>query len=61
MIKLVYNIPRDIQVKGQYKVDAFEQEKHNPRSDHDDFANVMGQRLMNQVVNCINTGKRCNQ
>jgi len=61
VIKLVYNIPRNIQLKGQYKVDAFEQEKHNPRSDHDDFANVMGQRLMNQVVNCINTGKRCNQ
>ncbi|MGW5744060.1 DUF1996 domain-containing protein [Amycolatopsis sp. NPDC003861] len=61
VIKLVYNIPHDIQVKGQYKVDAFAQEKHNPRSDHDDFANVMGQRLMNQVVNCINTGKRCNQ
>ena len=45
----------------QYAVDAFPQEKHNPLSDHDDFANVMGQRLMNQVVNCINTGKRCNQ
>ncbi len=27
------------------------------------FKNVpqLGQRLMNQVVNCINTGKRCNQ
>ena len=34
---------------------------HNPRSDHDDFANVMGQRLMNQVVSCINSGKRCPQ
>jgi hypothetical protein len=61
VIKLVYDIPHDIQVKGQYKVDAFPEEKHNPRSDHDDFANVMGQRLMNQVVKCINSGQRCKQ
>jgi hypothetical protein len=61
VIKLVYNIPHDIQVKGQYKVDAFPQEGHNPRSDHDDFANVMGQCLMNQVVKCINSGRRCSQ
>ncbi|MEU5264219.1 DUF1996 domain-containing protein [Amycolatopsis sp. NPDC021455] len=60
-ITLTYNIPRDVQVNGQYKVDAFEQENHNPRSDHDDFANVMGQRLMNQVVRCINSGQRCSQ
>ena len=26
VIKLVYDIPHDIQVKGQYKVDAFPQE-----------------------------------
>jgi hypothetical protein len=25
-ISLTYNIPRDVQVNGQYKVDAFEQE-----------------------------------
>ncbi|MGW3996863.1 DUF1996 domain-containing protein [Amycolatopsis sp. NPDC004772] len=60
-ITLTYNIPREVQVNGQYKVDAFEQENHNPRSDHDDFANVMGQRLMNQVVRCINSGQRCSQ
>lgn len=58
-ITLVYRIPHDVQVKGQYKVDAFPEEKHNPRSDHDDFANVMSQSQMNRVVSCINTGKRC--
>ncbi len=46
---------------GASEVDAFEQENHNPRSDHGDFANVMGQRLMNQVVRCINSGRRCSQ
>lgn len=58
-ITLVYKIPHDVQVKGQYKVDSFPEEKHNPRSDHDDFANVMTQSQMNRVVSCINTGKRC--
>ncbi|AUI65022.1 hypothetical protein B1H26_26835 [Amycolatopsis sp. BJA-103] len=60
-ITLVYNIPPNIQAAGQYAVDAFAQEKHNPRSDHDDFANVMSQRLMNQLVKCVNSGKRCRQ
>ncbi|MFI5585500.1 DUF1996 domain-containing protein [Amycolatopsis sp. NPDC051758] len=58
-ISLTYDIPHDIQVKKQYKVDAFPQEKHNPLSDHDDFANVMSQRIMNGLVNCVNRGKTC--
>jgi hypothetical protein len=40
-------------------VDAFAQEKHNPRSDHDDFANVMSNKIMGRVVNCVNGGKTC--
>jgi hypothetical protein len=60
-VTLTYKIPHDIQVKGQYKVDAFPFEAHNPLSDHDDFANVMSQCIMNRVVNCINKGKRCNE
>jgi hypothetical protein len=59
-ITLVYDIPHDIQVKKQYKVDSFPTEKHNPLSDHDDFANVMSQSIMNQLVNCINRNKTCN-
>jgi hypothetical protein len=59
-ITLVYDIPHDIQVKKQYKVDSFPSEKHNPLSDHDDFANVMSQSIMNQLVNCINRNKTCN-
>jgi hypothetical protein len=59
-ITLVYDIPHDIQVKKQYKVDAFPQEKHNPFSDHDDFANVMSQSIMNNLVNCLNRNKTCN-
>jgi hypothetical protein len=58
-ISLTYDIPHDVQVKKQYKVDAFPQEKHNPFSDHDDFANVMSQRIMNGLVNCVNRGRTC--
>ncbi|WP_326950373.1 MULTISPECIES: DUF1996 domain-containing protein [unclassified Amycolatopsis] len=58
-ITLTYDIPHDIQVKKQYKVDSFPQEHHNPLSDHDDFANVMSQRIMSGLVNCVNRGRTC--
>ncbi|WP_206791481.1 DUF1996 domain-containing protein [Amycolatopsis sp. MtRt-6] len=58
-ITLVYDIPQDVQVNKQYKVDAFAQEEHNPRSDHDDFANVMSNQIMGRLVNCINSGRTC--
>jgi hypothetical protein len=58
-ISLTYDIPHDIQVKKQYKVDSFPQEHHNPLSDHDDFANVMSQRIMSGLVNCVNRGRVC--
>jgi Domain of unknown function (DUF1996) len=60
-ISLTYNIPLDVQKKGQYKVDSFPEEEHNPFSDHDDFANVMSQQIMNRLVNCVNTGKKCKE
>ncbi|WP_103351716.1 DUF1996 domain-containing protein [Amycolatopsis sp. CA-128772] len=58
-VTLVYNVPQDVQQNGEYKVDAFAQEKHNPRSDHDDFANVMSKQIMGRLVNCIKSGKTC--
>ncbi|ADJ44338.1 hypothetical protein AMES_2515 [Amycolatopsis mediterranei S699] len=58
-VTLVYNVPQDVQQNGEYKVDAFAQEKHNPRSDHDDFANVMSKQIMGRLVNCVNSGKAC--
>ncbi|GLZ35994.1 hypothetical protein Lesp02_81810 [Lentzea sp. NBRC 105346] len=60
-ITLTYNIPQDVQKAGLYAVDSFPEEEHNPFSDHDDFANVMSQSIMNRVVNCINTGKTCKE
>jgi hypothetical protein len=60
-ISLTYNIPQEIQKAGRYAVDSFPEEEHNPFSDHDDFANVMSQQIMNRLVNCVNTGKKCRE
>lgn len=38
---------------------AFPQELHKPITDHSDFINVMSEQQMRQVVDCINSGRRC--
>jgi hypothetical protein len=60
-ISLTYKIPRAIQVAGQYKVDSFPEEDHNPFSDHDDFANVMSDQIMDRLVDCVNEGRKCRE
>nr|WP_245744406.1 DUF1996 domain-containing protein [Lentzea fradiae] len=60
-ISLTYNIPRDVQQEGRYLVDSFPEEEHNPLTDHDDFANVMSQKIMNRLVNCVNSGRTCRE
>jgi hypothetical protein len=58
-ISVVYDIPQDVQRKGQYQLDSFPEENHNPFSDHNDFANVNPDRTMAQIVQCVNEGRRC--
>ncbi|KAA9153356.1 DUF1996 domain-containing protein [Amycolatopsis acidicola] len=60
-VTLTYDIPHDVQVAGQYKVDSFPEEHHNPLSDHDDFANVMSQCIMWRLVTCVNGGRTCKE
>ncbi|WP_431894122.1 DUF1996 domain-containing protein [Nonomuraea sp. bgisy101] len=52
---LTYSVPQG----PSYALDAFPEQLHNPVTDHADFANVMPDRLMSFVVNCINRGRRC--
>ncbi|MEV4171815.1 DUF1996 domain-containing protein [Nonomuraea sp. NPDC049709] len=52
---LTYSVPQG----PSYALDAFPEQKHNPVTDHADFANVMPDRLMQFVVSCINRGRRC--
>ncbi|MEN3359962.1 MAG: hypothetical protein V7637_3944 [Mycobacteriales bacterium] len=42
-----------------YAVDTFPQELRKAITDHDDFTDVMPASLMNRVVSCINSGRRC--
>jgi hypothetical protein len=58
-ISISYDISRDIQQKGQYQLDAFPEENHNPFSDHNDFANVNSDQTMAKIVKCVNDGRRC--
>ncbi|MCS7483264.1 DUF1996 domain-containing protein [Umezawaea endophytica] len=60
-ITLTYDIPADVQQNGQYAVDSFPAEEHDPLTDHDDFANVMSDQIMKRLVNCINTNKTCKE
>ncbi|AGZ42972.1 DUF1996 domain-containing protein [Actinoplanes friuliensis] len=58
-ISISYDIPRGVQEKGQYALDSFPEENHNPFSDHDDFINVNSDRQMKKITTCLNTGRQC--
>ncbi|WIM98596.1 DUF1996 domain-containing protein [Actinoplanes oblitus] len=58
-ITLSYKISRDVQLKGQYALDSFPEENHNPFSDHNDFVNVNSAQTMQRIATCINKGKNC--
>ncbi|MEU1178392.1 DUF1996 domain-containing protein [Streptomyces sp. NPDC005820] len=42
-----------------YAVDGFPEQMHKPITDHGDFINVFDEKLMNRMVQCINTGRKC--
>ncbi|HEY2765802.1 MAG TPA: DUF1996 domain-containing protein [Pseudonocardiaceae bacterium] len=42
-----------------FAVDTFPDQRHNPKTDHADFMNIMPDQLMKTAVNCINSGKKC--
>ncbi|MFJ7177618.1 DUF1996 domain-containing protein [Streptomyces massasporeus] len=62
-VRLVYDVPAPAiengQVKAPYAVDGFPEQLHKPITDHNDFINVMDENLMNEVVQCINSGQNC--
>jgi hypothetical protein len=58
-IVIAYDIPRGVQLAGQYQLDSFPEENHNPFSDHNDFANVNSTGTMNRIAACINANRRC--
>jgi hypothetical protein len=54
-ITLTYELPQGV----LFALDAFPTEFHSPVTDHNDFVNVMSEELMDQAVDCINTGQQC--
>ncbi|GAA3926197.1 DUF1996 domain-containing protein [Actinoplanes auranticolor] len=58
-ITVSYDLSRDVQTRGQYALDSFPEEDHNPFSDHNDFVNVNSDRQMQKIAACINKGKSC--
>ncbi|MCW6003291.1 DUF1996 domain-containing protein [Micromonospora sp. CPCC 205371] len=58
-ISIGYDIPVQVQQRGQYQLDSFPEENHNPTSDHNDFLNVNSTRQMAKIVSCVNSGRRC--
>ncbi|MEU7613599.1 DUF1996 domain-containing protein [Micromonospora sp. NPDC049204] len=58
-VTVAYDIARSVQVKGQYALDSFPEENHNPFSDHNDFVNVNSVQAMQRIATCINKGKNC--
>jgi Domain of unknown function (DUF1996) len=54
-MRLTYKTP----AAPDFAVDTFPEQLHKPITDHDDFINVMSDKLMRQAVNCINSGQKC--
>jgi hypothetical protein len=54
-ITLTFELPQGV----LFALDAFPTEFHNPLTDHADFVNVMSEELMDQAVDCINSGQQC--
>ncbi|MFE0516193.1 DUF1996 domain-containing protein [Streptomyces sp. NPDC058964] len=42
-----------------FAVDSFPEQLHKPVTDHGDFINVFDEDLMNKMVDCINSGRKC--
>ncbi|MFG1925852.1 DUF1996 domain-containing protein [Cryptosporangium sp. NPDC048952] len=57
--KLVITMIYNVKPGPTFRLDSFPESTHEPISDHNDFENVMPQNVMNQLVQCLNTGRRC--
>jgi hypothetical protein len=47
------------QVVNPFAVDSFPEQLHKPITDHNDFINFFDEDVMNQMVDCINSGEDC--
>ncbi|MGW4113310.1 DUF1996 domain-containing protein [Actinosynnema sp. NPDC004786] len=57
--KLRVRVAYDVPAGRPYAVDSFPEQRHDPRTDHAMFVNVMPDELMDRVTACVNTGRTC--
>ncbi len=57
--QLVQRIVYDVPPGPGFAVDSFPEQLHKPITDHGDFINVFDENVMNEVVDCINSGQKC--
>ncbi|CAL9438124.1 hypothetical protein SUDANB176_02191 [Streptomyces sp. enrichment culture] len=62
-VRLVYDVPAPQIDNGRlvnpFAVDSFPEQLHKPITDHNDFINFFDEDLMNEMVDCINSGRDC--
>ncbi|MER6343716.1 DUF1996 domain-containing protein [Streptomyces sp. NPDC001595] len=62
-VRLVYDVPAPTVengvVQNPFAVDTFPEQLHKPITDHNDFINFFSPELMNTMVKCINSGRKC--
>ena len=54
-LTVAYDVPRG----ARYRIDAFDEQRHSPRTDHAFFVNLMPAGLMEQIARCLNAGRVC--
>ncbi|MGW7359933.1 DUF1996 domain-containing protein [Streptomyces sp. NPDC054802] len=60
--RIVYDVPPPVfdgADAAVYALDSFPEQLHKPVTDHGDFINVFDEKLMRELVNCLNEGRRC--
>ncbi|MFI2369780.1 DUF1996 domain-containing protein [Streptomyces sp. NPDC018833] len=60
--RIVYDVPPPVfdgDNPSVFAVDSFPEQLHKPVTDHGDFINVFDENLMEEVVDCINDGRKC--
>ncbi|WP_306211230.1 DUF1996 domain-containing protein [Actinoplanes sp. RD1] len=54
-LTVAYEVPRGT----PYRIDAFDPQRHSPRTDHAFFVNLMPAGLMEKIADCLNAGRTC--
>ncbi|MET8372080.1 DUF1996 domain-containing protein [Micromonospora sp. DT68] len=57
--QLRLTVAYDIAPDARFRIDAFEGQNNSPLTDHAFFVNLMPEPLMAKVVDCLNSGRSC--